>query len=259
MSIQIVSANNPAGLVTAANLFLATLTSHVITAIDFLIEKQSRSLIEYRMVIGYQTGGAVITTPYTITTYSGASASAAATLATAYQTANPTYFFAPAISRDVDSDGVKIFANVVFLFANASFANGSANWNPGGTSGAARLTVFNTTTDATVTTLFLNGTSTLITLQDDCSYAFRVLVIARRTDADNETDAWQILGSIDRNAGTVALVGAITKTVINKDTAGWDIDAVADNTNKSLNIRATGAVASTVKWTAVVELLAAAG
>lgn len=257
--IQIVSANTPAGLVTAANALLATLTSHVILGVDFLIEKQARSLIEYRMVLVYNTGGAAITVPYTIATYSGASGAAAATLAQAFQTTNPTYFFAPLLSRDVDSDGIKIFANVVFAFYNTSLANGSANWNPGGISGAPKFTVFNTTTDVTQTKLFLNGTSLYVTLQDDTSYTFRITIAARRTDADNESAAYQILGCIDRNAGTVALVGSITKTVIAEDSAGWDVDAVADNTNKSLNVLVTGENAKTIKWVATIELLAAAG
>ena len=44
----------------------------------------------------------------------------------------------------------------------------------------------------------------------DTTWAFDILIVARRTDADNESAAYEIKGCIDNNAGAVALVSAVT-------------------------------------------------
>lgn len=112
----------------------------------------------------------------------------------------------------------------------------------------------NVTTNNTQTTLYLDGAAATqrMNLQSDSTWAFRALIAARRTDADNESAAYEITGCIDNNAGTTALVGTITKTVIAEDTAAWDVTAEADNTNDALVIKVTGENSKTIRWVAVV-------
>jgi hypothetical protein len=107
------------------------------------------------------------------------------------------------------------------------------------------------TTDATAAVeMFLDGASARYSIITDSTHAFEVLVVARRTDTDNESAAYKFTGCIDNNAGTTALVGSVTKTVIAEDVAGWDCDIVADDTNDALKVQVTGAAASTVNWLA---------
>lgn len=113
-------------------------------------------------------------------------------------------------------------------------------------------TLRNSTSNNTQTELFLNGSSARATIASDTTWAFRALIVARRTDADGESAAYEITGCIDNNAGTTALVGSITKTVIAEDTAGWDVTAEADNTNDALVIKVTGENAKTIRWVATV-------
>jgi hypothetical protein len=124
-----------------------------------------------------------------------------------------------------------------------------------------------TTTDATQTTLFcpwVNQQSTIpglnpgstnaaLLLVSDSTVAFKAYVVARRTDADNESAAYKITGCIDNNAGVVSLVGAPVVTVLAEDTAAWDVVVEANDTTNELQIKVTGEAAKTIRWCARVE------
>lgn len=112
----------------------------------------------------------------------------------------------------------------------------------------------NSTTDATQTELFINGSSTRITLSDQDCLHFTANIVGRRTNADDEGAAWTIQGCIDRNGSTTALVGAILKTVIAKDDVDWDVTAVADDTNDGLAIKVTGKAGRNINWVASVQI-----
>lgn len=114
----------------------------------------------------------------------------------------------------------------------------------------SRVTLRNSTSNNTQTELFIDGASLRYTIPSDTTWAFTILIVARRTDADNESAAYRIEGCIDNNAGTTALVGTIAKTVIAEDNAGWDVDAQADNTNDALVVKVTGENAKTIRWVA---------
>ena len=91
-------------------------------------------------------------------------------------------------------------------------------------------------------------------MADDKLYGFRAKVIAKNTASD-ENAVYLFEGAIKRGTGvaSAALVGTVTKTVHHEDVAGWDCDAVADTTNRALEIRVTGEAAKTIRWVAVVE------
>ena len=107
------------------------------------------------------------------------------------------------------------------------------------------------TTNATQTELKSNGSGRL-TLSNDSTWAFEIIVVARRTNADNESAGYTFTGVIDRNANaaSTAIVGTVTKVVLAEDTAAWDVTVDADTTNGSLRIRVTGESAKTIHWVA---------
>jgi hypothetical protein len=115
------------------------------------------------------------------------------------------------------------------------------------------------TANATPAELFLDGDVVRCTIAADTTWAFEVLVVARRTDADNESAAYHFRGCIDNNAGTTALVGSVAKTVIAEDSAGWDCDVTADDTNDCLAITVTGEAGKTVRWVARITLVEVTG
>lgn len=117
------------------------------------------------------------------------------------------------------------------------------------------------TSNATPTELFLDGSSLYLTIPNDTTWTFDILISARRTDVDDESAAYRLVGCIDRNgsAATTALVGSVTKTVIAEDTAAWDVAATADTTNGYLAITVTGEAAKTIRWVASVKVVQVTG
>lgn len=136
-------------------------------------------------------------------------------------------------------------------------AHASGNFAANGDAQSRDFIVRGQTTGATPVELFLDGAGATLTLPDNTAWMFRISISARRTDAADESAAYQILGCIDRQAGaaSTAIVGTTTKTVIAEDNAGWDVDATADVTNGYLAITVTGEVAKNVNWVASVHVV----
>jgi len=136
---------------------------------------------------------------------------------------------------------------------------GGAQFAANGDAQSTVIVMKRQTTNNTVTDLRAGSASQRLVIPSDTTWGFIAYVTARRTDADNESAFYEIKGCIDNNAGTVALVGTVTVTSIAEDTAAWDATAVADNTNKSLNINVTGEAAKTINWVARVTLVEVTG
>jgi hypothetical protein len=89
-----------------------------------------------------------------------------------------------------------------------------------------------------------------MTLGSGAVWSFRALVTAKSASTGN-AGAWEIKGIIKNIGGTTTTVG-VTKTALGQDVAGWDANAVADDTNDALVINVNGDASSTVSWTAAV-------
>src|SRR5271165_4503978 len=101
--------------------------------------------------------------------------------------------------------------------------------------------LYNTTTDATPTQLFLDGASQQLVLPNYSTWLIEVKISARRTDANNESDVFWFAGGIDRqgSAATTAMVGTANSTNIEQST-NWSIAVSADTSGGALKILATG-------------------
>lgn len=124
---------------------------------------------------------------------------------------------------------------------------------------STQITISGTTTSGTATVITTG--SFLLPLDNDSTLYFDVKIVARRTDADNESAAFKLEGCIDRNtnAASTALVGAVTKTFVARDSASWDVLADADTTNGALRITVTGETGKTIRWAAFVRLVEVVG
>lgn len=113
------------------------------------------------------------------------------------------------------------------------------------------------TTDATQTTMVTQRASNndSIRIRANSSFMFRADIVARRTGTQTESAAYEIVGCIKNDAGTTALQGTITKTVIAEADAAWDVTAVANNTDDTLDIKVTGKAATNINWVAKVTLV----
>jgi hypothetical protein len=110
-----------------------------------------------------------------------------------------------------------------------------------------------TTTSNTESELFLNGTSTRISVPANTTMFYSVDVVARRTDATDESAGYHLKGVVDNFSGTVADVGSLYEVVVAEDDADYVVDARADNTNNTINIFVTGETGKTIRWTALVK------
>lgn len=150
---------------------------------------------------------------------------------------------------------------IASLQGQMAYANGQ--FAAGGDAQTSVLVAKRQTTNGTPVTLGLAGIAGTgrITIGDNTTWLFEVRLVARRTDADNESAGYAFDGAIDRNSGaaTTALVGSVTKAVVAEDTAAWDADVTADATNGALAITVTGEAAKTINWVARVTLVEVTG
>lgn len=116
------------------------------------------------------------------------------------------------------------------------------------------------TTDATPAELRVNSTvGARILMPTNTTWAFTILLVARRTDVDGEQAAYEFKGLMNRDSGDPAIVGSVTKTVIAETTAAWDADVTVDTTNDAMQINVTGEAAKTINWVARVTLVEVTG
>lgn len=110
------------------------------------------------------------------------------------------------------------------------------------------------TTDATPTEIFLDGAGFRATIPATSTWAFDIIIVGR--SSAGVAAAWQVKGAIQNNAGTTALVAAVTNSLLADGTGGtWgaigNVPVVsADNVNDSLLITVVGSAATLIRWTA---------
>ena len=123
--------------------------------------------------------------------------------------------------------------------------------------GLGTFIVIAETSDATQTEAKCNaGASSAsggigLTLANNRTFAFKILVAARRTDA-SENDAWEFTGLIHRDANAASTtLGPLQENHIGS--TAWGVSVDADTTNGSLRVRVTGEAAKTIRWVATIQ------
>ena len=124
-------------------------------------------------------------------------------------------------------------------------------------SGAAQaksdhLVLYCTTTDATTTEMFLNGTNGRIGLASNTAATFKGDITAFDS-ANAKAASWSYNCLVANKAGNTAIVGAAHVVKLGDDSGGtWEVYVDADNPNDSLKLQVKGQASSTIKWTASV-------
>lgn len=118
-----------------------------------------------------------------------------------------------------------------------------------------------TTTNATTTALFVDGSSARFIVPANSSGRCRVVIVARRATAGNETMTW--VREVAWQRGVAASTTTIDVQTIGTDrgfTGGawgagppWSAGIVADTTNGGFEIQGTGALATNIRWAASVQ------
>ena len=120
------------------------------------------------------------------------------------------------------------------------------------------LVAASTTTNATPKAITFDGgpegASASIVIPINTTWGFTISVVARRTDVAGTQAFYKFEGCIENEAGTVAIVGTVIKTVVAEDDTDLDCDVSADATYEALRILATGIAAQDFRWTARIDI-----
>ena len=119
------------------------------------------------------------------------------------------------------------------------------------------------TTNATQTPLTSTGGAAASTNQFKLPTTGVIKLTAHVTAINRGTgdvSVWEITAVCKQVSGTVSLVGAQTRTLISQDAGAstWAVDILADNTNKCIQLAATGVAATTIDWVASCTTVVAA-
>jgi hypothetical protein len=130
-------------------------------------------------------------------------------------------------------------------------AHASGQFSAQGDAQRARFVMRNKTTDDTATELFLNGSSTRLTIPSGKIFAFTIQITG--TKSDGSAVAHYLRQYCLKNvAGTTSEVYAPV-TIGSDNAAGTSIALSANDTNDALKVEVTGIAAETWRWVASVD------
>lgn len=148
------------------------------------------------------------------------------------------------------------------LTLNATTTNGASTDNDiviGGltVSGSAQaksdhFVIYCSTTDATTTEMFLNGTSGRITLPTNSAASFKGQITAFELST-MKAASWHYDCLIANKNGSTAIVNYAHVTKIGDDSGNvWEVYVDGENATDSLKLQVKGQASATIKWTASV-------
>lgn len=121
---------NPTNLAAAVNAALAALTNPTLRNVQLSIDRmQRRPGVQYRVIYSYDTGGAALATPFTISMIEAATMAALITAINAAVGANSGFNAAPFLYVIDTDDQVKLPLYGAMLLQNAT-GGASANFTP---------------------------------------------------------------------------------------------------------------------------------
>lgn len=113
------------------------------------------------------------------------------------------------------------------------------------------------TTDATATTITIGGgvasSSNQVILSNQSSYRFKGSIVGKQSGSTNVA-SWDIDGLIVRGANATATTLLVGNVNLIQNTPAWGTPTLtADTTNGGLQVQVTGAGATNIQWTAIIE------
>ncbi|MEM6505315.1 MAG: DUF2793 domain-containing protein [Planctomycetota bacterium] len=131
------------------------------------------------------------------------------------------------------------------------FAHAAGSFATTGDAQVSTLIARNSTTNATATDLFLNGSSNHLTIPADTAWVFFIDIAATEQGMAN-FKKFQRAGGIINDGGTTSI--STVDTIGTDSTIGlpgsWSVSITADNTNDALGISVTGAASTNIRWVA---------
>jgi hypothetical protein len=134
-----------------------------------------------------------------------------------------------------------------------SLSNGY--FNSDGDSKQTLLTLRNSTSNASTTTLYTDGSSSRLVLPVSGVWNFNINLTCLSI-SNSGAAGWNFRGCIKRNSNTTALVGSIIEeNFIDSSLNGVAATVVANTGTSSLDINVNGLVSNNIRWTAATNLV----
>lgn len=261
-----ISIVNASGVVTVANTGVLSFTQSVPSIFAISGATASTGAVNSAITLATQAAGTVFAAPVSSTGTPTFRALAFTDLPIALYRENPVTPVTPlvagvnavAIGSGASASALRSIAignnSVAALQGSMAIANGG--FASAGDAQELKFVMYNTTSSATTTELFLDGvTATIRALMPNNSlWTFSMLVSARRTDATGGGAGYKFEGVIkkDATAASTGLIGTPSKAVLGESNVGWDAAVSADTTNGTLRVQVTGEAAKTIRWVATV-------
>jgi hypothetical protein len=131
------------------------------------------------------------------------------------------------------------------------WAHASGQFSANGDAQAVKFVARNKTTTNSAVTLFLDGSSTRLTVPSGRILHLQVTLLGSKSDG-TEVASYMRQVTIKNVAGTTSLVGTVNTIGVDTVTL-TSIAITADDTNDALQIAVTGITSETWRWVAVVE------
>jgi hypothetical protein len=130
------------------------------------------------------------------------------------------------------------------------FAHASGLFTAQGDAQAVEFVARNSTSGATTSVLFLDGSTTRFTIRNNTVLS-GICTISGFSTTGAKVGLYQRSISIKNVAGTTTLVHSSTISTDHEDDATWSVTITGDNATDSLNIACLGSAGDTVRWVAV--------
>lgn len=155
------------------------------------------------------------------------------------------------VSGTITSTGnVTTSGNLTINGTTQKFHQGSSNYF------VRQYILHGQTTNATETEIYIGGVSgSRIPVAENATIFYEANIVARRTDAPNESAGWELQAVVDNFSGTTADVGDVYEIAAARDDSSWLVDVRGDDTNDAIGVWVTGAAGKTIRWTAVVQTM----
>jgi hypothetical protein len=131
------------------------------------------------------------------------------------------------------------------------FVFSSTQFSAIGDSQSAAFVIANKTTTNTPVELYLNGSTTRLTIPSGKVFSGTVNIVGVKSDGTAVARYLRQV-TIKNVAGTTSLVGSVI-TLGTDEAAGTSISITANDTNDALNIEVTGVTSETWRWVATIE------
>ena len=139
---------------------------------------------------------------------------------------------------------------------NGKYAYASGHFAAQGDAQGGQFVLRQDTTDATATTLTMNGgsidaTNQIVAASDTC-ITFHGTVVAMQNGAQAHA-GWEIKGMLVNDGGTTTLALGNVSDMAATNASNWVVALSADNTNNALAITVTGEASHNIRWVANVH------